>query len=110
MKIKIKENPRKAFLKNEIQNCEAYMAKLGPGDEYTEYFNYWKSLNDELKEMSFWHKAGKALPWVTVGVSAVAGIFVPIYGMKLAYKSEEEEQKLKNGTVWGTATKSMKNN
>ena len=109
MKIKLKQNPRKEFLKKEIQDCEAYMRKLGPGDEYDKYMEYWTWLNGQLKEMSFWHKAGEALPWLTLGVTAVAGIAVPIYGMNKAYQEEEVEGKLKNGTVFNLATKQMKN-
>lgn len=53
-------------------------------------------------------KAKDILPLLTLAVTAVAGIVVPVYGMNKAYKSEEEEGKLKNGTVFNLATKNMK--
>ena len=109
MKIKFKQNEHKEFLKNELKNTEAYLAKLGPGEEYDEYFAHWQQLNEELRKMSFGNKVKEALPWLTLGVTAVAGIFVPIYGMNKAYQKEEVEGELSNGKVWSIATKKTKN-
>ena len=107
MKIRLKENPRKEFLKREISELESEMANLSSRKEYDICLEEWKQLNEQLKEMSLLNKVGKALPWLTLAVTAVGTIVVPIYGMNKAYK-EEKEGNLKNGDDWNLATKSMK--
>lgn len=96
-------NKSKEFLLRERQNLEDYMEKLGPGDEYDHALLQWKAINDELEKMSFGNKLKDALPWLTLLVTAVGSIGVPIALGKLAYRNSEEEGKLKNGDVWREA-------
>jgi len=102
------KNDTKKFLENEKRNMEEYMAKLGPGEEYDKYFESWKKVNEELEKMSLGYKISKAFPWIALGVTAAGTIFVPLYGMNKAYKEEEEENHIKNGTVFTLASKQIR--
>lgn len=101
--MKLKHNQSKEFLLREKKNLEDYMLTLGPGDEYDHALLQWKAINDELERMSISNKLKGVLPWLTLGVSAVGSIFVPIALGKLAYRNSEEQGKLKNGDVWREA-------
>lgn len=107
-KISFGKNKDKEFIIHEKEQLEQYMSTLGPGDEYDTCFEQWKQLNKALEDMSIWHKIGKSLPWLTLVVTAIGTIVVPVYGMNKAYKEEEVENNLKNGTVFSIATKQMK--
>lgn len=107
MKLKFKKNESKEFLKNEKKNLEAYMAKLGPGEEYDRYFDAWTRVNEELERMSWTYKLNQALPWIGLGVTAVSTIVVPVTLGTLAYRNSEEEGKLKNGDVWRIGTQNQ---
>ena len=112
MKIKInkKVDEHRESLERRISYNEMYLEQFEPDtDEYEIIQKRLLSDYDELRKMDESKiKARDVLPWLTLAVTAIAGIFVPVYGMKLAYRSEEEEGKLKNGTVFGLGTKNMK--
>ena len=96
-------NKSKEFLLREKRNLEDYMLTLGPGDEYDHALLQWKAINDELEKMSIGNKLKETLPWLTLVVTAIGSIGVPIALGKLAYRNSEEEGKLKNGDVWREA-------
>ena len=111
MKKKIfskKTNPHRESLERQIKDNEAYLETLVAGtDEYKKcqeaVFNGYEQLRkmDEHKI-----KASDVLPWVTLAVTAVAGIFVPVYGMNKAYQKEEVDNDIPNGRVWTISQKS----
>lgn len=101
--MKLPKNETKEFLLREKRSLEDQMANMDPGDEYDRALLRWKAINDELREMSFGHKMKDALPWLSLVVTAVGSIFVPVALGKLAYRNSEEEGKLKNGDVWREA-------
>ena len=105
---KVDENIR--GLKARIAYNEEYIQNFTP--ETDEYEIIQKALMRDYEEVRKMEesrfKATDILPWLTLAVTAVAGIVVPVYGMNKAYRSEEEEGKLKNGTVFNLATKNMK--
>ena len=103
MKIKFKKNLEKERINNEIQNKLAYMAKIGPGEEYQDCLEELEKLYELQEQMSWTHKLKEALPWLTLAVTATSTIAVPIALGKLAYRNSEEEGKLKNGDVWKEA-------
>lgn len=99
MKIKFKVNETKQFLLNEKKAAEENMAKLGPGEEWNEWYSVWERCNNELKEMSLGYKITKALPVVGLCVTAVGTIGVPLYLGTLAWKKSEDGE-LKEGDSW----------
>lgn len=103
MKIGFKKNPRKEFLIHEMEQLELYMKKLGAGEEYDACFKQWVAYREELEKMSWTNKLNKALPWVSVIVTAVGTIAVPVALGQLAYRKSEEQGELKNGDVWREA-------
>lgn len=112
MKLKFKKtNPHKESLERRIKANEEYLETMVAGTE--EYEKIQKALvtdYEELRKMNESRiKASDILPWVTLGVTAIAGIFVPMYGMNKAYQKEEVEGELSNGKVWSIATKKTKN-
>lgn len=112
MKIKInkKTDVHRESLERRITYNEEYLESFEPNtDEYEIIQKRLLADYDELRKMDDAKiKAKDVLPWLTLAVTAIAGIFVPMYGMNKAYRSEEEEGKLKNGTVFNLATKNMK--
>ena len=109
MNIFKRENPHKESLERRIKANEEYLETMVAGtEEYEMAQNALIKDYEELKKMNEHKiKASDILPWATLAVSVVAGIFVPMYGMNKAYESEAEGE-LRNGTVWGLATKNIK--
>lgn len=113
MKISLrkKENPHKESLERRIKANEEYLETMVAGTE--EYEKCQKALVTDYEELRKMNeskiKASDVLPWVTLGVTAIAGIFVPMYGMNKAYQKEEVDGELSNGKIWSLATKKTKN-
>ncbi len=110
IKINKKSDPHRESLERRIRINETYLESMVAGTEEYDIIQH-ALLRDyeELRKMDeSKFKITDILPWATLAVTAIAGIFVPMYGMNKAYRSEEEEGKLKNGTVFNLATKNMK--
>lgn len=109
MKI-FKENPHRENLESRINSNEEYIQRFAPDtEEYEKVQQVLLKDYEELRKMDDnKKKLSDILPLATLVVTAIAGIVVPVYGMNKAYRSEEVEGKLKNGTVFGMATKNMK--
>ena len=105
-----KVDPHKESLEARIAYNEEYILNFTP--ETQEYDIIQQVLLRDYEELRRMEeskvKTKDILPLATLVVTAVAGIVVPVYGMNKAYRSEEVEGKLKNGTVFGIATKNMK--
>ena len=97
-------------LKARIKYNEEYIQNFTPEtDEYDIIQQVLLRDYEEVRKMEESKvKAKDILPWASLVVTVFAGIVVPVYGMNKAYKSEEVDGKLKNGTVFGMATKNMK--
>ena len=110
MSIFKKANPHREQLEARIAYNEEYIQQFTP--ETQEYDSIQQVLMrdyEELRKMDESKvKAKDILPWASLVVTVFAGVVVPVYGMNKAYKSEEVDGKLKNGTVFGMATKNMK--
>lgn len=110
MSIFNKPDPHRDQIEARIAYNEEYIQNFTP--ETQEYDIIQQVLMrdyDELRRMDEHKmKAKDILPWVSLAVTAFAGIVVPVYGMNKAYRSEEVDGKLKNGTIFGMATKNMK--
>lgn len=110
MKLFKNNDEHKAQIEARIAYNEEYIQNFTP--ETQEYDIIQQVLMrdyDELRRMDEHKvKAKDVLPWLTLAVTAIAGIVVPVYGMNKAYTSEEVDGKLKNGTVFNLATKNMK--
>lgn len=108
--FKKKVDPHKESLERRIASNEAYLETMVAGTE--EYKMCQEALLRDYEELRTMNehkvKASDVLAWVTLGVTAVAGIFVPLYGMNHAYQKEEVEGELSNGKVWSLGTKNMK--
>ena len=111
LKLKKKPNPHKESLERRIKSNEEYLETMVAGTK--EYEMCQEAIlkdYEELRKMNEHKiKASDILPWVTLGVTAIAGIFVPMYGMNKAYQKEEVDGELSNGKVWSLATKKTKN-
>lgn len=110
MSIFKKVDPHREQLEARITYNEDYIQKFTPEtEEYDIIQQVLMRDYEELRKMDESKvKAKDILPWASLVVTVFAGIVVPVYGMNKAYKSEEVDGKLKNGTVFGMATKNMK--
>lgn len=111
LKIKKKTNPHKESIERRITDNETYLESLDAATE--KYRNVQQVLVVDYEELRKMNQnklnARDFLHILDIGIAAIAGIAVPLYGMNKAYRSEEVEGKLKNGTVFNLATKIMKN-
>lgn len=103
MNIKFKKNEEKERINNEIRNKLEYLSSIGPGEEYQDCLEELKELYELKKRMSLTYKMKEAFPWVGLAVTAIGTIGVPITMGVLAYRSSEEQGKLKQGDVWREA-------
>lgn len=110
IKLRLKSDPRRESLLRRIEINETYLESMVAGtEEYDIVQHVLLRDYEELRKIDENKvKAKDILPWISLAVTAVAGIVVPVYGMKMAYRSEEVDGKLKNGTVFNLATKNMK--
>lgn len=110
MSIFKKADPHREQLEARIAYIEDYIQQFAPEtEEYDSIQQVLMRDYEELRKMDESKvKAKDILPWASLVVTVFAGVVVPVYGMNKAYKSEEVDGKLKNGTVFGMATKNMK--
>lgn len=106
MKIAFKKNEEKAKLDNEIKQKLDYMTKIGPGEEYQNCLEELKQLYDLKKRMSLTYKLKEAFPWISLGVTAVGTIGVPLFLGVLAW-SKSENGELKEGDAWRQAVSNV---
>lgn len=110
LKLKKKENPHKESIENRITANEAYLESLDAATE--KYRNVQEVLMVDYEELRKMNQnklnARDFLHILDIAIAATAGIVVPLYGMNKAYRSEEVEGKLKNGTIFNLATKFIK--
>lgn len=94
----------KKFILHERKQIELYMATLGADTkEYKRFYKQWVAWGKELEKLSFWYKLQKALPVINTGIFAIGSIGVPLTLGVLAWRSSEEQGKLKDGDVWRAA-------
>ena len=106
MKIRFKGNEEKKKVESEIKNKLDYMAKIGPGDEYQNCLEELKELYELRESFTLTHKLKEAFPWVSLTITALGTIGVPLFLGTLAW-SKSENGELKEGDSWRTAMNSV---